>query len=968
MPEGMSRRSFIKLAAVATTAAALPGCEPAARKLIPYVVPDENVTPGMPTYYASSCSECGAGCGIIATVREGRATTLAGNPANPISLGAICARGQAAVQGLYNPDRLRDPMRRTQNGRLVQISWDDAEQMLTKRLAAASKAGKDRVALMRAPDGPTFAKITKTFLGAYGSTQDIVYESVSVEAARNAAQTLFGRTDLPVYKLSEAETIISFDSDFLETAISPVEMGRGYAEFRTPKQRRGELSIGHAFYVGPRMNMTAAKCDDWVAVAPGAEAQVAWAVLHELVAQRWVSQNSGVDLDELTTMVSAYDPAAVSQRTGVSADLIRRMAQAFGKSDGAVALAAGDDESLHLAAYILNAVTGNIGRTMNFLAGPTPPPPASLNDLGGALTAMRDGKIDVLVINNVNPVFTMPPTLRAAESLQRVPFVVWMGTVPDETANMASLLLPTDHPLESWRDSAPRPGIRTLGQPVTQRIAESRPAGDLLLAAAAKVSTNLPWKTTADAVKAEWLALGPQNDTDAQTEFWTKVRREGGIYSNPTAAPVKLSTKGVKTPPPGDAASAELTFITFPHIFLYDGRGADKPWLQEIPDPVNQIVWDSWAEINPDTAKKLGIAKDELIELKTEHGVIEVPALVSKYVHPNAIAVPLGQGHQAYGRYANNRGANPWQIVAAGSMRITVAARGTGKSRRLITPLGKSDMMGRSIIEAMSLTDLQKGIVPPTGEQEAPKPWEMYPQYAYNVHKWGMTIDVNACTGCSACVAACYAENNLPVVGKELVDEGRIMSWMRIERFFPDTDENAPNIYVTPMLCQQCNHAPCEPVCPVFAAYHTQEGLNGQVYNRCVGTRYCENNCPYKVRRFNWYEPHWDEPLDLQLNPDVTVRGAGVMEKCTFCIQRIQHAEITARIENRPVRDGEIVTACEGACPTRAISFGDMNDKESAMMKRRDENSLRNYVMLGELNTQPAIVYLRDMYHEKGKA
>jgi anaerobic selenocysteine-containing dehydrogenase/Fe-S-cluster-containing dehydrogenase component len=967
MPEGLSRRSFIKLAATASAAAAIPGCEPAARKLIPYVVPDENVTPGMPTHYATTCAECPAGCGVIATVREGRVTTLGGNPADPVGAGAICARGQAALQGLYNPDRLAYPMLRGEGGKLNKISWDAASKLLTDHLAAAAKAGQNRVAFLGAPQGPTFEKIARAFLGAYGSNQAIFYEAIATESARSAAQTLFGRRDLPVYKIDQAETIISFAADFLETGPSPVELARQYADFRAPKTRRGQLTIGRSFYVGPRMSMTAAKCDDWIAAAPGAEAQLAWSVLHVLVAQRWVAQNSGLDLNALSTMVAAYDPAAVSQRTGVPVEMINAMGAAFGKADGAVALASGDDEALHLAAYMLNAATGNLGRTMLFLEGAGVEPVTSTSDVNAAMAAMRDGKVDVAVINGANPIFTMTPSMRAAESLQRVGFVVWMGTVPDETANMANLLLPAHHPLEAWRDTAPRPGVRGLGQPVMQPVFESRAAGDIMLAAAASAPAKLAWQTTAEAVKAEWLTLAPAGaNSGAQVEFWTTALREGGLYAQAAPAAVKLSTASLKTPPPGDSASAGISFVAYPHIFLYDGRGADKPWLQEIPEPVTQLVWDSWAEIHPTTAARLGIAKDEIIELRTEHGVIEAPALISANVHPGAIVAPLGQGHRSYGRYANDVGANPWQILAAGSMRIAVTAKGTGRTRKLVSPLGKSDMLGRSIVEAMSLDELRHGGAPEA--PLAPGPYEMYPAFPYPNHKWGMTIDVNACTGCSACVAACYAENNLPFVGKTNIDNGQIMSWIRIERYFPEDKEHAPNLYLAPMLCQQCNHAPCEPVCPVFASYHTQEGLNGQVYNRCVGTRYCENNCPYKVRRFNWFVPEWPAPLNLQLNPDVTVRGAGVMEKCTFCIQRIQAAEIGARNDGRAVKDGEIVTACAGACPTRAITFGDMNDKQSAMMRRRDDNKPRNYRALEELNTQPAIVYLRDLYREKGKA
>jgi anaerobic selenocysteine-containing dehydrogenase/Fe-S-cluster-containing dehydrogenase component len=965
MLDGLSRRSFIKLAASAGAATALPGCKPAARRLIPYVVPDENVTPGMPTYYATTCAECAAGCGIVATVREGRVTKLEGNPVDPIAGGSICARGQAALQGLYNPDRLVAPMLRGRGGSLVRISWDQAGRQLNDRLHRAVEAGKERVAFLGPPRGPAFAKIVAAFLTSFGSSRAVYYESLSTEPRRAAAQALFGRRDLPIYRIDQAATLVSFGCDFLENGDSPVEYARQFAVFRDPRQHRAGLDMGRSFYVGPRMSMTAGRCDRWVPTAPGQEAQVAWAILHLLIAQRWVSQNSKVDLNALTTMVAAYDPASVSQRTQVSVEAITSMAEAFSTAEGAVALAGGSDQALHSAAYVLNAVTGNLGRTMVFLEGPPPESATAPEEVAAAMTALRDNKIDVLIVAGGNPVFTMPPALRAAESLQKVPFVVWCGEVPDETAMMASLLLPAHHPLESWRDTWPRANVRGLGQPVMQPVFASRATGDILLAAAqAAGATSLPGTTTAEVVKSGWLAMASQAVASGE-DFWTTARREGGMFSDAKPAAVKLDAAALRTPTPS-ALSPELTLLTFPHIFLYDGDGANKPWLQEIPEPITQIVWDNWAEIHSLTAQKLGIAQEQVVELRTEHGVISAPALLSNRVHPGVIAVPLGQGHRSYGRYAKDRGSNPWEVIEPGALYIAVKANPTATTRELVTPLGKSELMGRSLVEAMTIEELARG-----GEVAerplAPEPYEMYPPFDYE-RQWGMTIDVNACTGCSACVAACYAENNVPIVGREGVSRGRIMSWIRIERYFPTPSEPGPSVYLSPMLCQQCNHAPCEPVCPVFASYHTREGLNGQVYNRCVGTRYCENNCPYKVRRFNWFLPEWPQPFNLQLNPDVTARGVGVMEKCTFCIHRIQHAEISARIEERPLRDSDIVTACAQACPAKAITFGDMKNEHSAMMQRRVDNRPRAYRSLVELNTQPAIVYLRDLYREKGKA
>src|ERR1019366_3164266 len=402
------------------------------------------------------------------------------------------------------------------------------------------------------------------------------------------------------------------------------------------------------------------------------------------------------------------------------------------------------------------------------------------DEVDAAIDAMRGGKIDAVFIAGGNPVFTMPAAARMAEAIQKVPFVVWAGGVPDETAAMAKLLLPAHHPLEAWRDTAPRAGIRGLGQPVMQPVFDSKPVGDILLAAAARSSsTKLPWASAAEAVKAEWLALAPKADGADPEDFWVNVRREGGLFEEQHLSALSLDTSPFKA-----------------------------------PEPAAQIVWDTWAEIHPETARKLGVAKNDVIEIKTEHGTIEAPVLVERTVRPGVIAVPLGQGHRAYGRYAKDVGANAWAILAAGATSAAATARATGKTRTLVSPLGKSDMMGRSIVEAMSIEQLARGVVPKSEAKEVTGPFEMYPPWKYPRHKWGMTIDVNACTGCSACVTACYAENNVPTVGKDGVDRGRIMSWIRIERSFPPAREaaQAPQLYLAPMLCQQCDHAPCEPV------------------------------------------------------------------------------------------------------------------------------------------------------------
>jgi len=959
MPNELSRRAFLKI--VAATSAAAAGCRgPAARELIPYVIPDEDIIPGVPAFYATLCRECPAGCGVVARVREGRVIKLEGNSKDPISAGALCARGQAALQSLYSPDRLATPQQRGPDGELAPIAWELGLQTFAQHLQAAASAGANRVAYIGPTSGPTLDRIVDRWLQVWGSTRRVRYEALEEDAAYAAAELCFGRSDLPLHQLDAAEVVLTFGADFLETWRSPVELTRQYAAFRAPRPGSEGVMVGRAVYVGPHFGLTAAKCDEWIAVRPGAEAFVALGVLRAVV--HGGLTNGELDIEGLKRLTDEYEPAMVEQATGVSGARIQRMAEWFGRANGAVALAGTADQTTHVATSLLNAVTGNLGKTVRFLDGTPSPRGSRPEEITMLLDSMRHGMVDVLVIHGANPAFTLPGF---SDAISRVPFVVWSDGVPDETAARAHLLLPCHHTLETWSDAAPRPGVTLLGQPVMQPVFPTLPLGEILLAsahAAGVPADALPWGDTHAAVQATWRELHVlRGEAVSFDEFWRRAREAGGVIDPAPAATVALRTAALSTALHPPIQVTGLTLAAFPHIFLYDGRGADKPWLQEIPEPVSQLVWDTWAEIHPTTAQHLGATEGDILEIRSPQGRVEVPAHLSEHALPEIVSVPFGQGHSAYGRYATNRGANPWQVLPFGTRAVGVKVRRTGQQRTLVSPLGLPNMLGRPIVEAISLDDLRRGLAPLEHRPSVPEPYEMRAEHVYPKHQWGMTIDLNSCTGCSACVAACYAENNLPVVGREEVSRGHVMSWIRIERFKP-TGPDAPSLYVMPMLCQQCDHAPCESVCPVYASSHTEEGLNAQVYNRCVGTRYCSNNCPYKVRRFNWFKPEWPAPPHLQLNPDVTVRGAGVMEKCTFCVQRIRAAEMDANADGRSLRDGEIVPACAQACPARAITFGDMKDNESATMQRRADHRPRGYRALEELNTQPAIVYLRDIY------
>jgi molybdopterin-containing oxidoreductase family iron-sulfur binding subunit len=583
----------------------------------------------------------------------------------------------------------------------------------------------------------------------------------------------------------------------------------------------------------------------------------------------------------------------------------------------------------------------------------------------------------VLLLYGVNPVFTLPEAAGFRSALKKIPLVVNVSSFLDETASEAHLILPDHTFLESWGEYSPWEGVHGLMQPVMRPLFETKAFGDVLLSVArqmnGEMARNFPWPSFYDYLRENWQVLqkrlAPGKEFDA---FWEEALRQGGVWETVKAEPVRLSDQLFrfrleKQRVDADAAQGFHLHL-YPSLSHFDGRGANRPWLQELPDPMTQLVWDNWLEVHPETARRLGLTEGDVVEVASLHGRIEIPMHVYEGIRPDVVAVPIGQGHTTFGRYADKRGANPLALLppkaepASGGLdwfSTKVTLNRTGRSHTFASVAGSDRQWGRGIAQAISLVALREEGGVAKEEHKTP---QIYPPHEHPEHRWRMAIDLNACIGCSACVVACYAENNIPVVGKERVAEGREMAWIRIERYF-EGEKDRPETRFIPMLCQHCDNAPCEPVCPTYATYHTSEGLNAQVYNRCVGIRYCSNNCPYKVRRFNWFGYEWPEPLHMQLNPDVSVRTVGIMEKCTFCVQRIREGKDRAKDEGRKVRDGEITPACGQTCPTQAIVFGDLKDPNSEVSKlSRDP---WRYRVLEHLNTQPAITYLKKITQEK---
>jgi anaerobic selenocysteine-containing dehydrogenase/Fe-S-cluster-containing dehydrogenase component len=989
--EGLSRRRFLKVLGVAGAGtAALGGCSTGKiEKLIPYLVQSEDQVPGIPTWYASTCTECSAGCGLHVKTREARAIKLEGNPAHPVNAGTLCQRGQAGLQGLYNPGRIKGPLQR-QRGVLQSLLWDEA----IGRLAQQFLNVRGRIAVISGAGPGSFDDLLGAWTEALGGRL-IRYQPFDRAPERAANLRVFGQDELPLYDFAQARYIVSFGADFLETWGPVIEQQRGFAQSHGFDGKR----MARHVYVGPRMDLTGMNADEWHPLLPGSEAALALGMASVILSERTTAPP---DANALSASLAEYSPERVARDTGMTPDAIRKLAREFISASPSLAVAGGiaaqhrGAVDLCAAVALLNYVAGNVGQTVRFGAGlPRTDGYAALQEL---ISQMNAGQIGAVLVHEANPAFTLPKSAKFAEAFAKVPFKVSTALFPDETTAACDLLLPGHHALERWDDLRPRAGVYGLMQPVMTPVFDTLPTGDVLLRAAKKVP-DLAARFAAPSfeahLKQQWADLARTRGAADPEQFWREALQRGGLYQETAAAaPTVRLSQNLPTFRPSDLPTfdgdGEFTLLIAPSSMYFDGRGANRPWLLENPDPVTKITWGSWIELNPESARRLDVREGEIVRVVSPHGALEVPVYVYAGVRTDVVAIPLGLGHTEYGEYAKGLGVNPLDLLAAADGQgffpyaaTRVRLEKTLGFHKLAKTEGNPRQLGRHIAEAMPLAHAARGLsveesLRQVGEEEHEVNTEREREaiegfrgkqlekialgaYAEEHPRWGMVIDLAKCTGCSACVTACYAENNIPWVGYDNVLRGREMSWLRIERYFEGGAEPGEPFAarVIPMLCQHCENAPCEPVCPVYAAYHTADGLNGQVYNRCVGTRYCSNNCPYKVRYFNWFpfaKRAFQAPLDLQLNPEVTVRARGVMEKCTFCIQRIRGAQHQARLEDRPLREGDVQTACQQACPSGAIVFGNVKDPESRVVKAREDH--REYHVLEELNVRPSVTYL----------
>ena len=933
---GVSRRTFLEVLGYSSAALALSGCRAPQQKIVPYLRQPVEFTPGVSSWFASVCGGCSAACGVLVKVRDGRPIKLEGNPDHPLSQGGLCALAHGMVFGLYDPERLRQPLISSQAA-----NWEQIDQQVIEKLNTI-KQSNGKVRLLTGPiSGPASLETIQKFLAQFNDGKHVTYCAVSTDAIRQAHLRSHGIAVIPQFRFDKARLVVSFSADFLGTWIAPVQFTRGYAKARD--LRKGEREMMRHVQFEPRMSLTGSNADRRVRVSP-AEETTALLYLAKMVA---VGTNSA------PATLAAFEPASLAAQTrNVVEQTARDLLRMKGNS---LVVSGANDADLQFVVNWINNALGNYDKTIDLNAAfaANQSSDAEMVELVRQLNA---GEIAALIVSGVNPAYDYFDNQAFTNGLQKVPLKISLNTSLDETSAFADYVCPQSHFLEAWDDAEPARGTLSVNQPTIAPLFQTR----------AYQETLMRWsgdsRSFYDVLKESWRdKLFPQQKQFSNfDEFWDQTLQKGVFIPDST----RVETPAFKA----DGLNESLTRLTSPEnqsgpslvlyqkVSLRDGRYANNPWLQELPDPVTKIAWDNYATVSARYAATAALDEGQVVRISNGLTALELPVHIQPGQHDQVIAVALGYGRTKAGQAGSNVGVNAFPFVALvkGAFRYSnarITLEKTANKIEFAQTQIKDSQEDRPLVRELLLAEFAKG----KGEENE-EYGSLWSPHDYPEHKWGMAVDLSACVGCNACVVSCQAENNVPVVGKDEVRRQREMHWIRIDRYF-EGDREDPKTFYQPVLCQQCDNASCESVCPVLATVHSSEGLNMQVYNRCVGTRYCENNCPYKVRRFNWFEyPHTDAIANLALNPDVTVRSRGVMEKCTFCVQRIEEVKIRARNEGRAIADNEIQPACQQSCPANAIVFGDLTDLKSRVVQLK--KSGRNYTLLDELNLRPALSYL----------
>lgn len=931
----MSRRSFLSLMGASLALATLAGCRRPVEKIVSYAKPSEEIVLGNPEQFATVACIAGSVTGVLVTAREGRPIKVEGNPYHPSSRGGTNSFLQASILGLYDPDRSKDILNRgvASDYESFLAFW---RPLRDRHLAAG---GVGLAVLSGDIVSPSLARLRREFGHTFPKARWVVYESVSDENIRAGIRAATGGDYHPVYAFDKAKVILSLDSDFLMTEADAVANARAFADGR--RVTDGKSLMNRLYAVESNFTVTGANADHRLRLKCSRVSHFAAAL--------------GAELEKLGLNVPGSEAALGKVPAGAEKFLMALARDLYLHRGNCLVVAGrGQPAVVHTLVCAMNAALGNVGTTVGYL--PATEPCSSLTELAALTGAMKSGQIETLFVLGGNPVYDAPADLNFSEAFSRVPNAVVLSLHNDETGRRSSWLINQAHFLESWGDARSADGTLALQQPLIEPLFGGH--SDIELAGV--VTTGLD-RRGYELAQETWKEHLPPLDFE---KHWRRVLHDGMLAGSaqPWQTPAVNGSGVASALANGLPKSDDWLEVVFrPSYAVGDGRYSNNGWLQELPDPMTKLTWDNAALISPKTAERLGrLETEEVIRLTADGRSVEAPAFILPGHADDTITLTLGYGREKLGGVADGAGFD------AGAIRTTdrfffaggASALKTGKRRPLATSQNHHSMEGRPIVREGSLDQYQKNpdfAAEMVEQGPAPSLWK---EHTYDEgNQWGMTIDLNTCTGCNACAIACQSENNIPIVGREQVRRGREMHWIRLDRYFTGDADN-PQAVTQPVACQQCEMAPCEQVCPVAATSHDQEGLNVMTYNRCIGTRYCSNNCPYKVRRFNFfnYTNKLDELVQMAQNPDVTVRSRGVMEKCTYCVQRINRGKHNAKMEDRDVRDGEIVTACQAACPSGAIVFGNLNDPESRVSKLKKDH--RRYDLLAELNTRPRTSYL----------
>ncbi len=957
----LNRRRFLEAAGFTFSAVALSGCSrPDPELALPFAELPEGVIPGQKLTYASSCIDYPSGCGMLVTVRDGRPLKMEGMPEHPLSKGGLNAIAQALPLGLYDSHRLKNPLMRGEKA-----EWNDVDDAIQKTLSSIKDSGGAVRVVTPTITGPTLKASIDTFLKQFKDGAHITFDAVSHSAILDAHEKTHGARVLPHYLLAKAKVIVSFGADFLGTWISPVEFTADWRTNRVPTEDEPEMSY-HAHFEG-RLSLTGGKADRRYRVAPDEYGTV----LNHLYAI--ISEKAGKKLDSSKLGES---PVALDELSS----LAERLWNAKGEC---ILLCDSQNVAVQLVVNAINNLLGNYGKTID-IARPSLQAQGNDREVLKLIDELKAGKIAALFVAGTDLTHNLPEHDKLAAAISKVRLVVSLNEREDDFSSLAHYVCPDHHLLESWLDTEPVSGLVGLSQPLIRPLGNTR---SILESFARWLGSS---DSAYDIVRSYWEKnILPRSKSKSFRKFWDQSVHDGFVEVTPAAAKIGPFKEDAVSFAPQEK-SGEYCLNLYTKVGLTDSRHAHNPWLQELPDPVTKVTWDNYVCLSPATAKKLGVSDGDLLSVGAGGSSVELPALIQRGQHDRVISIALAYGVKGTDRFAKigpqwlesrptvaegelvGKNAAPLISTANGSISLTrsdVAIAKTGKRRELartqeyhtmelpknVAPHGGEY---RDVVESTTLAAFKDDPEAGMHEKHFDTSVQLWAEdHPIKGHHWGMSIDLNVCTGCSACVVACQSENNVPVVGKDEVYRQREMHWMRIDRYIDGEDDDI-QVSHQPMMCQHCDNAPCETVCPVLATTHSSEGLNEQVYNRCVGTRYCANNCPYKVRRFNWFNySHEDSLVNLALNPDVTVRARGVMEKCSMCIQRIEEGKIDAKRRGVQLADGDIQTACQQTCPAKAITFGDMNDSKSEIHATLDNP--RKYGVLEEFNFRQGVSYLR---------